>query len=129
MCGNKFFEAGSTICLNDGYAYEAKIKRWQLWIADRDSFKHSLDRRIYGFPLPDKNQHAVYTQEFVTLGSVTHGLVFRTVNDKAYLAKIRQYSKTQSVHLYIELDKEHGEAFITASITTKTEQAASLNGP
>ena len=125
ICGNKSFGSGSTICPRDGYAYEARLKLWELSLEDRDSFKHPLDRRIYEFPLPgidNIKSGTVYSQEFATLGLVKHGLLFWTVIDNGYISKVRQYAKSQGIQLYIEPHKGDGQAFVRAAVTKKTEQ-------
>jgi len=125
FCGNGLFGSGSTICPRDGYAYEANLKRWKLSLEDRDSFKHPLDPRIHEFPLPDKNHMksaTVYSQDFETLAAVKHEILFWTVIDKGFFAKVREYAKTQGIHLNIEPHNDDGQAIVTASVTQKSPE-------
>ena len=130
-CANMFFGQGSWICPRDGYAYEAQMKQWELSLEDRDAFALPLDRSIYGFPLPDGKRiksRTVYSQEFSTLESVKHGLLFWTVIDEQYFDKIRQYTKKNGLILEIEPHADRGEAIIrTHLIKKKTEQDAPSN--
>lgn len=122
-CGNPFYGKGSLICLKDNYAYDAKhIKKWTLSITNKDNFALSLHKSIYDFPLPiQKNikSRTVYSQEFKTINSVKHSLLFWCIADKHYLKKIKSYANKNGITLVIEKNKRLKQSIIKANFSQK----------
>lgn len=128
ICANPFYSKGSLICTKDGYAYEAGFKTWNLRLNDRDGFGLPLTRSIYSLPLPPKaaiKSGVVYSQEFASLKSVEHSLLFWCVTDTAYFSKIGDYAKANDLTLTIEKERAKGQSVV--KVSKRTEQGAAPN--
>lgn len=129
-CGNPFYGKGSFICPKDGYAYEASFKTWNLSLNDRDRFSYPLAKSVYSFPLPpvaNIKSGVVYSQEFSSLSSVKHSLLFWCVTDTVYFGQVEAYAKSNGLSLSIEKERQKGQSII--KVTKQTEQVMAPNGP
>jgi len=126
MCGNRSYGDGSLMCLHDNYAYDATLmNRWGLALENRDGFAIPLAKAIYNFPLPiDENikSRVVYDQDFKTLSSVTHSLLYWCSTDKRFFKKVKAYSKEHGLALEIDKNRKPGESIISVEIIAKAGQ-------
>lgn len=128
-CGNPFYGKGSYICPQDGYAYEAGFKTWNLCLNDRDKFPHPLAKSVYSLPLPPSakiKSGVVYSQEFSSLLSMKDSLSFWCETDSDYFSRIRVYAKSNGLKLSIEKERMKGQSYM--KVTKQTKQVSGGSG-